>query len=249
MYWGTKVIELQGILTLLDLNMIIELDGIPIEVTRKRIKNMHLCIYPPDGLVKVSAPIKLSEQLIRQTLVTKKTWIHKQRERIRSRSLVENTKLETGTTVAFRGKQYLLIIIEQHGPLQVRINDELIYCYVQPNSSQKEKEMLLDNWYKRQMYSLLPELIHHWEVIIGVKVMQWGIRKMKTRWGSCNTKAARIWLNLNLIKKMPKCLEYVLVHELIHLLEPSHNKRFYELMSQFMPQWRKYELILKESAL
>ncbi|KTD05895.1 zinc metalloprotease [Legionella gratiana] len=226
-------------------NRIIEIDGIPIEVIRKKIKNMHLRIYPPDGLVKVSVPLKFSDQLIRQTLQTKGTWIHQQRERIRSRSIIEKGELATGATVAFKGKHYLLIVQEHHGPTHIKINDELMYCYTPPNSSHEQKQRLLDNWYRYQMQIVVPDLIQHWEVIVGVTVSQWGIKKMKTRWGSCNTKAGRIWLNLNLIKKPQICMEYVLVHELVHLLEPSHNKRFYQLMSKFMPEWRQYEFLLE----
>lgn len=225
--------------------MIIELDGIAIEITRKPIKNMNLRIYPPDGLVKVSAPLKFSERLIRQTLEQKKSWIHEQRERIRSRATPENTHLESGTTIPFMGQNYLLIIEEHEGPSQVLIQDALIHCYTPPNSSQLQRQTIIDNWYKRQMEAILPALIQHWEVIVGVKVDQWGIKKMKSRWGSCNTQVARICLNLNLIKKNQLCLEYVLVHELVHLLEPSHNQRFYRLMSRFMPQWRDYEYLLE----
>ncbi len=225
--------------------MIIELDGIPIEIIRKPIKNMNLRIYPPDGLVKVSAPLKFSERVIRQTLEQKKSWIHEQRERIRSRATPECSALETGATIAFMGKNYLLIIEEHQGPTQVIIQDTLIHCYTRPNSSQAQRQNIIDNWYKRQMESILPALIQHWETIVGVKVAQWGIKKMKSRWGSCNTQVARICLNLNLIKKNQLCLEYVLVHELVHLLEPSHNQRFYRLMSTFMPQWRDYEYLLE----
>lgn len=225
--------------------MIIELNGIPIEILRKPIKNMNLRIYPPDGLVKVSAPLRYSERLIRQTLEQKGAWIQEQRDRIRSRPTAIESILQTGVTVPFLGKNYLLIIEEHHGPSQIQVNDELIYCYIQPNSSQIERQALLDAWYKRQMKSLLPELIQYWETVVGVKVIEWGVKKMKTRWGSCNTRVARIWLNLNLIKKPQICLEYVLVHELVHLLEPSHNKRFHRLMSQFMPQWREYQDLLE----
>jgi len=206
---------------------------------------MNLRIYPPDGSVKVSAPLKYSERLIRQTLHDKRAWIHHQRERILSRCVSESTRIETGTTVPFLGKNYLLIVEEHHGPAQIKINDELIYCYIHPESSQMQRLSLINHWYKRQMQALLPDLIRHWETIINVKVAQWGIKQMKTRWGSCNTQAARIWLNLNLIKKHQDCIEYVLVHELVHLLEPSHNKRFYGLMSQFMPQWREHQFLLE----
>ncbi len=225
--------------------MIIELDGISIEVLRKPIKNMTLRIYPPDGSVRVSVPLKYSERLIRKTLEEKKSWIYEHRERIRSRAPLENLPLQTGVSVPFMGKNYLLIIEEHHGPNHIQLQDELIHCYIRPGSSHLQIQKLLDSWYKWQMQLLLPKLIAHWEAIIGVKTKQWGIKKMKTRWGSCNPQAARIWLNLSLIKKPQICLEYVLVHELVHLLEPSHNKRFYAFMSQFMPQWREHQYLLE----
>jgi predicted metal-dependent hydrolase len=225
--------------------MIIEFDGINIEILRKPIKNMHLRIYPPDGLVKVSAPLKYSERLILQTLEQKKAWIHEHRERIRSKAPPQETILQTGGFVPFHGKNYLLIIEEHNGPVQIQLRGETLIFYLNPNSSEAQKQAILDNWYKQQMSLFLPALITRWEPVIGVQVNEWGIKKMKTRWGSCNTKAARIWLNLNLVKKPLICLEYVLVHELVHLLEASHNQRFYRLMDRFMPQWREHDYLLE----
>lgn len=225
--------------------MIIELDGIEIQVLKKPIKNMSLRIYPPDGTVKVSAPLKLSERFIRESLKQKSKWIHEQRERVRQRARHDNIQLQTGAMIPFMGKEYALQIEEHHGPTQVTHTNEFITCYTKPNSSQAQREYLLDQWYKQQMNSLLPELIRHWQAIVGVQVTEWEVKKMKSRWGSCNPQAARISLNLNLIKKPQICLEYVLVHELVHLWEPSHNKRFYGLMSQFMPQWREYQHLLE----
>lgn len=229
--------------------MIIELDGISIEISRKPIKNMNLRIYPPDGAVKMSVPLKFSERRIFQFLEQKNAWIQEQHQLIRSRFTAENTLLQTGSTVPFMGRNYLLMIENQNGPSGISLNEELIHCYTPPDSSQEQIQAVIDNWYRRQMESLLPDLIGHWEKIVGVKVCEWGIKKMKTRWGSCNTRAARIWLNLNLIKKPQECLEYVLVHELVHLHEPSHNQRFYKLMSQFMPQWRDYQYLLEKRPL
>ncbi|KTD55364.1 M48 family metallopeptidase [Legionella quateirensis] len=228
--------------------MIIEIDGISIEISRKPIKNMNLRIYPPDGLVKVSAPLRYSDRLIRQHLQEKCEWIRAQRERIRERSSFKEENLQTGETIAFQGKNYLLIIEEHHGPSKITVDGELIHFFTQPHTTLNQKQIVLDRWYRREMESLLPELIKHWETIINVRITEWGIKKMKTRWGSCNTRARRIWLNLNLIKKPLVCLEYVLVHELVHLLEASHNKRFYALMTQFMPQWREYQYILEGKA-
>ncbi|MFI4962513.1 MAG: M48 family metallopeptidase [Legionellales bacterium] len=226
--------------------MNIEIDGIPIEIIRKRIKNLNLRIYPPHGLVKISVPLGYNEQLIYKHLQDKIPWINTQRQRIQARPFCEGKPLQTGSNLEFLGKNYLLIIEEHHGPSQFQIKDQLIHCFMKPLASPAQKLTLLDNWYRREMGSILPELINHWQAIVGVKVNEWGIKKMKTRWGSCNTRLARIWLNLNLIKKPLVCLEYVLVHELVHLLEASHNRRFYALMTQFMPQWREYQKDLEK---
>lgn len=219
--------------------MIIDVDGIPIELIRKSIKTINLRIYPPDGLVKVSVPLSYSEQLIRQHLSQKIAWINTHRERMRQRPDPQKERLENGTTIPFMGKSYLLILTEHNGPSCIKIDDQLIHCYTRPQASETEKQNLLNAWYRRKMEAILPDLITHWENHIGVKVYEWGIKKMKTRWGSCNTRAHRIWLNLSLIQKPLECLEYVLVHELIHLLEPSHNARFYALMTQYLPDWRE----------
>lgn len=229
--------------------MILEHNGISIEIVRKKIKNVHLRIYPPDGLVKISAPVQFSDLLIQKLLEEKSAWIQQQREKILNRPAQEPFTPKTGARVLFQGKSYLFIMEEHQGPASIKIKDELMYCFIQPNSSHAQIQALLDYWYKMQMYSILPDLFSKWESIIGVKAAQWGIKKMKTRWGSCNTRAARIWLNLNLIQKPTVCLEYVLVHELVHLLEPSHNKRFYQFMNKFMPNWREYQHLLEGRAL
>lgn len=224
--------------------MIIDFDGIPIEILRKPIKNMNLRIYP-HGEVKVSAPLKFNDTLILKFLNEKSGWIRVQYERMKARAIATPSALKTGASVPFMGKNYLLIIEEHHGPSKVQLQDELLRCFVKAGSSELLIQKLLERWYKREMAAILPELIRHWEAIIGVSVNEWGIKKMKTRWGSCNTRAHRIWLNLNLIKKPLICLEYVLVHELVHLLEASHNKRFHTLMTHFMPQWREYQILLE----
>lgn len=225
--------------------MIIEIDGIPIEVVKKSIKNINLRIYPPDGQVKLSAPISTSDRFIRQHLQEKSEWIRYQRERIRANSSFKEELLQTGSSITFKGKNYLLILEEHHGPCHIDIKDELFHCYISPGLSHERIKLFIEQWYRNEMTKLIPNLIEHWQKIVGVHVNEWGIKKMKTRWGSCNTRARRIWLNLNLIKKPLVCLEYVLVHELVHLLEASHNHRFYALMTQFMPPWREHQYLLE----
>jgi predicted metal-dependent hydrolase len=225
--------------------MIIELNGIAIEIIKKPIKNMSLRIYPPDGVVKVSAPLHYKEQVIREFLQQKSSWITKQRNRIKAHLIENDSILGSGSTLFFKGERYLLIVKEHHGPSHIHCHEGYIYCYLSPNPSQEQINSILDRWYKNEMASILPSLIKEWEAIIGVSVTQWGIKKMRTRWGSCNTKVQRICLNLNLIKKPISCLEYVLVHELVHLVEASHNQRFYKLMDRFMPSWRDYDSLLE----
>lgn len=223
----------------------LEMDGLIIEIIRKPIKNMHLRIYPPDGQVKVSAPLRLRLDLIRSQLETKRSWIHAQRARFLTQTLQTPIQLESGEQHHFLGKAYRLLITETNGPQTIHLDNEIMHLFIKSNPSLVEKQQVMACWYRQQMREQLPPLIAKWEPIMGVKVDSWGIRAMKTRWGSCNTRAKRISLNLTLIKKNLCCLEYVLVHEMVHLLEASHNKRFYALMDRFLPPWREYQYELE----
>jgi len=225
--------------------MIFEIDGIEVEVLKKPIKSVNLRIYPPDGLVKLSVPLRYSNKLIGQLLTDKCDWIRLHRNRILSQPSLKEPSLQTGSTIPYLGNDYFLLVTEHNGPSHVKIDRKVIHCYAPIDATDKYKQLLLDRWYKQSMSDLLPDLINKWEKKIGVKTEEWGIKKMKTRWGSCNTRAHRIWLNLNLIKKPLSCLEYVLVHELVHLLEASHNQRFYSLMTRFMPDWKENQVLLE----
>lgn len=222
----------------------IEIDGITIEIHRKAIKNMHLRIYPPDGRVRVSAPMRLSLKYIRHQLEAKREWLHTQRARLQSLPVVVAPTLNTGEQHYFLGQPYALNIIENQGPPKVVLRDNALFLNAKSGASSIEKMALLKRWYQLQMHSLIPDLIKKWQPIMGVSVADWGVKSMKTRWGSCNTRARRIWLNLVLIEKPILCLEYVLVHEMVHLLEASHNARFYQLMDRFMPEWRIHQKAL-----
>lgn len=225
--------------------MIFEIDDICIEVLKKTIKNVNLRIYPPEGQVKMSVPLWYSEKQIKKFLQEKITWIHTQRQRLRHTSPLVRTPASSQTTLAFKGVHYPIVYQETQGTSQIFLKNKFIYCLYHKHTTEIQKQLVLDSWYKKEMQNLLPDLIAHWEKIIEVQVVTWGIRKMKTRWGSCNPKAKRIWLNLTLIQKPLICLEYVLVHELIHLLEPSHNKRFYDLMTKYMPNWQEHKELLE----
>lgn len=218
----------------------IEIDGLTVTLVRKRIKNLNLRINAL-GEVNVSVPLNFPLDLIHRYLEEKRAWIDTHRRRLQGRLPVAPLTLTTGESLPFLGGHYELIVYTQSKHQRIEIDNTRLHLFVKAEATFAEKDALLQRWYRSQMLNVLPELIQKWEALIGVRVNAWGIRVMKTRWGSCNTSKKRIWLNLNLIKKPLPCLESVIVHELVHLLEASHNKRFYALMSQFMPDWKTYQ--------
>ncbi|KUK55632.1 MAG: Uncharacterized protein XD77_0359 [Marinimicrobia bacterium 46_47] len=152
----------------------------------------------------------------------------------------------TGEIHTFWGNPYRLHVIEQASPPQVWLGDEkTLIMQIQAGMDRDERKVLLEDWYRRQLKKVIPDFISHWEPVLGVHVKEWRVKKMKTRWGSCNIQAQRIWLNLELAQRPPKCLEYIVVHEMTHLLERYHNARFYRLMDSWMPDWRDYKELLK----
>lgn len=222
----------------------IEIDGISIKIVRKPIKNMHLRIYPPDGRVQISAPLRLNIKHIYQQVEAKREWLHTQRARLQALPAQPALTMQTGECHYFLGQCYTLTVLETSTPSSLLLKDNRLILTAKPNASLVEKQLLLKKWYQAQMQSFVPELIKKWQPIIGVSVAEWGTKVMKTRWGSCNIRTRRIWLNLTLMKKPLVCLEYVLVHEMVHLLEASHNARFYQLMDTFMPEWRYHQKAL-----
>lgn len=228
--------------------MLLDLDNISIEILRKPIKNMYLRVHASTGNVQVSAPLKLSLTIIQRQLESRRAWIHTARARALARKLVPSTNMDSGETHYFLGKPYALTM-QPHAQLKgIAIEGDLLQGFSALHTADERKKCL-QAWYKKQMQQLIPELIQKWEPIIGVVVHAWGIKSMKTRWGSCNVVAHRIWLNLNLIQKPLICLEYVLVHEMVHLLEANHGKRFYALMTRFLPQWRDYQKLLESGGI
>ncbi|KTD22097.1 zinc metalloprotease [Legionella lansingensis] len=222
----------------------LEIDGIFIEIQRKAIKNMHLRVYPPNGQVKVSAPFKFHLDDIRQQLEARLPWIHQQRKRLTTH---QPQTFTTDETLNFMGQPLRLLVHETTKRSRILVDGEFIHLQMKTNGTIKEKQQLLQNWYRQQMKIILPDMIKKWESILNVAVNRWGIKIMKTRWGSCNIRSRRIWLNLSLITKPLSCLEYVLVHEMIHLLETNHTKRFYALMDKFLPEWRVQQSLLSMS--
>lgn len=218
----------------------IEVSGITVEVVRKAIKNLHIGVYPPDGRVRVAAPSRMSMEAIRLAVIGKLGWIKKHQTKFASQERQSPREYVTGETHYYQGKRYRLNIQLHDGRSVVLLRHGTLELHVSPDHGSDYREALLYNWYRRQMKLQLPELLAKWEQIIGVQVSEYGIKRMKTRWGTCNPSAKRIWLNLELIKKPVHCLEYIIVHELVHLLEKYHNDRFKGLMDQYLPLWRQY---------
>ena len=209
-------------------------------LARKRIKNINLRIDRM-GQIKMSAPYQTPLSSIYCFLEEKRVWIMRHQERLFARSIQPSFQYNSGELHWFMGEAYPVIFQQNSRKQEVLFQGSQISCYVKENTAAAAKHALLYHWYRAEMKALLPALIQKWQLIMDVQVAQWGIKIMKTRWGSCNPRHKRIWLNLNLIKKPLVCLEYVLVHEMVHLSEASHNDRFYALMSRFMPEWRSYQ--------
>lgn len=221
--------------------------GVRVEVVRKDIKNLHLGVYPPKGRVRVAAPLVLSDEAVRLAVVEKLAWIKKHKARFEKQSRQSQREMVNGESHYFLGQRYRLRVHEQAGSPKVALRGvAIIDLFARPGTSSEQREAILLGWYREQLKILLPSLLEKWQAIIGVQASSWGIKKMRTKWGSCSIKVRRIWLNLELAKRPTQCLEYVLVHELVHLLERHHNERFMALMDQFMPHWRQSRDMLNE---
>ena len=220
-------------------NRRIEVRGIPVEVVHKDIKNLHLGVYPPGGRVRVAAPLWLDDEAIRLAIVSRLAWIRRQRAAFGRQERQSRRDFVSGESHYFAGRRYRLDVIERNARTAVRLrNNSWMELSVRPGADRNAREALLHRWYRNHLRSELPRLVAQWEPRFGVPVAEVRIRRMKTRWGSCNPKARRIWLNLELAKKPPSCVEYVFVHEMAHLIERHHNERFHALMDRHLPQWR-----------
>ena len=219
----------------------IEVAGIPVEIVRKEIKNLHVGVYPPSGRVRVAAPLRLDDEAVRLALISRLGWIRRKQAEFQQQVRQSQREFVTGESHYFEGRRYRLSVIERNAPPTVKpLNNTTLELGVRPNSDREAREAALHRWYRRHLRDQLPPLIAKWEAEVGVTVHDVRIKKMKTLWGSCNVEAKRIWLNLELAKKPSSCLVYILVHEMVHLLERQHNDRFRELMDNFIPLWRSY---------
>jgi predicted metal-dependent hydrolase len=223
----------------------LDLGGIAIDVVRKNIRNLHLKVCPPDGSVRISAPLRMDLDVIRSFAISRVGWVRKHQQRMRERPTATPLEYVDGECHYLWGSPCLLQVRETNAAANVALLDGSLVLSVRAGTKRRRKQALLDEWYRARLLEVLPELAGKWERLTSVKAGRYSARKMRTRWGSCNPRTGDIRLNTELAKKSRECLEYVLVHELAHVLEPSHNARFKALMDRFMPEWRTLKAELK----
>lgn len=216
----------------------INLGDIAVDVVQKGIKNIHLSVHPPTGKVRIAAPLRMDVGTIRVFAISKLGWIKKQQEKLRRQEREAPREYLDRESHYYRGKRYLLKVVENEAAPRVELKHATMVLHVRPGAGNEKKQSVIDEWYRRQLKDEIQPLISKWQRYLGVRAERLSVRKMKTMWGSCVPKSRSILINLELAKKPPACLEYIVVHELVHLLEPTHNSRFVALMDQYMPQWR-----------
>lgn len=225
----------------------LNINGIEIEFYRKDIKNVHLSVHPPAGRVRLAVPEDMDEEAIRLFVISKLAWIKKQRKQFKLQDRQSAREFVSGESHYFLGSRYLMNVIESTEKQRVELrNKKYMDLYVRPDSTREQREKVVNEGYRTELKQMVPEYIEKWESIMGVTVEDWGIKLMRTKWGTCNESARRIWLNLELAKKNPRCLEYIIVHEMVHFLERNHNDRFKAYMDQYLPNWRGIRAELNE---
>ena len=219
----------------------IQLGDMAVDVIRKDIKNVHLSVHPPTGRVTIAAPAHMGLDTIRVFAITKLAWIRKQQDKLQQQEREAPREFLDRESHYVWGKRYLLKVIEIDQAPAIELKHSKMLLHVRPGTGQTKCQTLMDEWYRQQLRLAAMPLITKWEARLGVKVERVFVQRMKTKWGSCNHHARTIRLNTDLAKKPPECLEYLVVHELVHLLEPTHNARFVALMNQHLPKWRSHQ--------
>jgi predicted metal-dependent hydrolase len=224
----------------------ITVDGIDMSVERKQIKNMYIRILPPDGAVKITAPLSASDCTIRQFTESRIAWIKKQRQKVASHPSDSGHKYISGESISVWGQKYILDVLTERPVCSVEILGQHIVMRVPEGSTAQQRAGVLDEWYRQILKAAIPPLLSKCENVVGIKADEWHIKNMRTKWGTCNIQKKRVWLNLQLAGKSPDCLEYVIIHELTHLYERKHDSVFYRYMDSFCPNWRSVKAKLNE---
>ena len=228
----------------------IEVSGIKVEVVRKNIKNLHLAVYPPLGRVRIAVPLRIDNDAARLAVVSKLSWIKKRQAKFLGQDRQSRREYISGESHYYFGRRYRLRVTHLDCPARVFIrNKTFIDMHVPQNYTRDQREQLMYRWYRQELRNILPVLVAKWEKKMCLRANELRIKRLKTMWGSCNPTAKRIWFNLELAKKSELCVEYIIVHELAHLIERNHGDRFIKLMDRYMPQWRSIREELNKSPL
>lgn len=224
----------------------ITVSGLEIQVHRKNVKNLNLRVYPSKKEVKVSVPKRAPDSVVHEFIASRQSWIRKHLNRVSTKRNISKLTFESGDTIYVWGEPFTLhIIFKEQAPKVFLKDDGTMTLQIRPGTSRIKREQIINEWLRAQMKEEIPKLIAKWEPEMGVKVNEFGVKRMKTRWGTCNIRDKRIWLNLELAKRRPEFMEYVVVHEMVHLLERLHNDRFYAYMTLFYPKWPSLRKELK----
>ena len=219
--------------------MQVVVNGIAVTVSKKAIKNMHLYVKPPDGNVTISAPLQQSDKSIEIFIRTKLGWIRKQQEKFEQQPRQTEREYVSGEALYVWGRQYYLLVNYSNKGYSLVLNGERAILTVRENSTTEQRAKFVNEWYRRILKAEIERILPKCEQITGLHSAEWQIKYMTTRWGTCNAVSRKLWINLQLAKKTPECLEYVILHELAHLKEKDHNKNFVAMMDNFMPNWRE----------
>lgn len=226
--------------------MQIEISGITIDIQKKNIKNMHLAVLPPDGKVRVSAPMHLSDESIAMFVRTKLGWIKKQQEKFALQLRQSEREFISGETLYVFGKQYFLRVMYSYKGNSLVLNGNEAVLTVRKESTARQREAFVNEWYRDLLKEKISIYLPKWEQITGLYCDSWQTKYMTTRWGTCNTNTRKIWFNLQLAKKPIECLEYVILHELAHLKVKNHGKDFIAILDMYMPYWRETKKLLND---
>jgi predicted metal-dependent hydrolase len=224
----------------------LQLGDISIQLTRKAVKHVHLSVHPPEGLVSLVAPTSTRMEVARAYAISKLTWIRTQREKFAEQARESPRRFITRETHYLWGRRYLLSVEHQEAKPRVRLDHRRITLIVRPGSTQAVRARVIHEWHKSLLHQIVPRLIAKWESRLGLRVAGYFLQRMKTKWGGCNHKTGCIRLNTELVKKPKDLLEYVIVHEMIHLIEPRHSERFMSLLAKHYRTWREARAELNE---
>ena len=227
----------------------IELGEIAVEVVKKDIKNIHLSVHPPTGRIRISAPLRMNIETIRVFAISKLRWIKQHQKKLREQERETPREYLDRESHYVWGKRYLLQVVEVDAAPVVELKHSKIRLQVRPGTSEDKRQAIVDEWYRAQIKNSVPSLIAKWGLLMGVEVERFFVQKMKTKWGSCNAGSKSIRLNTDLAKKPLECLEYIVVHEMVHFLVPGHGDRFTALMDRYLPSWRLVRQTLNEAPL